>query len=216
MPPIIPSRRDQMMQALAFGANGVRAMATQQQQNISTPSGQVVYSTGILYQQGTSTNYTTGYGWEIPSNGLGSAPAMRAGFLTWVSPAGTQLIAGIATFGGDGSVSATLDENGLRFWNANGEVLSSFTTDQILINDTGGNPVTTLPWVLAGEGLLSSGSLSVSETQITANSIVRTYNISGSGTVGALSVSLSAGTGFTVHSTSGADTSKIRWEVVSW
>lgn len=109
MPPIIPPRKEQAAQALAQGARGVRAAASQQQINIANASGLVVFATGILFQQGTSTNYTSGYGAEIPSNGSGSVPIKRAGELTWVSPTlGTQTIVGEAWFDSSGRVNRVI------------------------------------------------------------------------------------------------------------
>jgi hypothetical protein len=55
-----------------------------------------------------------------------------------------------------------------------------------------------------------------SNPNITANSKVRVFNDSPAGTVGALSVAMTAGVGFTINSTSGADTSTIYYEIVSY
>ena len=70
--------------------------------------------------------------------------------------------------------------------------------------------------IASGTATLTAGAVTVANTSITANSIIRVHNISQAGTVGALSVSLTAGTSFTIHSTSGTDTSKVFWEVVSY
>lgn len=70
--------------------------------------------------------------------------------------------------------------------------------------------------IASGTATLVAGAVTVANTSITTSSIIRVHNISQAGTVGALSVSLTAGTSFTVHSTSGADTSKVFWEVVSY
>lgn len=64
--------------------------------------------------------------------------------------------------------------------------------------------------------LVAGSSGSVANTNITANSIVLVHNVSAGGTVGALSVTLSAGVGFTINSTSGTDTSKVHYRIVSY
>lgn len=196
MPPIIPPRREQAMQAFALGATGVRAMATQSQQNISTPTGQVAWASGILHQYppaaGSPTNYTSGYGWEILENGSGSLPVIRGGVINWVSPAGTVEIPGLVLFDSDGLVRNTITISG---W-------SSF--------DSNGNPA-------AGTAALVAGSVSISFPAISASPIdaVRVACQKPAGTPGGLFVSaLTAGVGFTISSTSSADTSTIYWEVI--
>lgn len=70
--------------------------------------------------------------------------------------------------------------------------------------------------IASGTATLVAGAVTVSNASITVNSIIRVHNISKAGTAGALSVTLTAGTSFTVNSTSGTDTSKVYWEVVSY
>lgn len=70
--------------------------------------------------------------------------------------------------------------------------------------------------IVSGTATLTAGSVTVANTSITANSIIRVFNVSQAGTVGALSISLTASTSFTIHSTSGTDTSKVYWEMVSY
>jgi hypothetical protein len=92
------------------------------------------------------------------------------------------------------------------------------------VSDDGGSRVTNLtitqatdlPYVHAGTATLSAGTKAVANTSITANSKVRVWNDSASGTVGALSVAITAGTGFTINSTSGSDASTIYYEIVSY
>lgn len=64
--------------------------------------------------------------------------------------------------------------------------------------------------------LVAGSSGAITDTSITANSVIRTFNRAAGGTVGALSVTLSAGASFTIHSTSGTDTSSVGWEIVSY
>jgi len=62
-----------------------------------------------------------------------------------------------------------------------------------------------------------AGTIAVTDPKITATSKVRLYLRTAGGTVGAPFVSaLSAGTGFTIKSTSSSDTSVIAYEVVSY
>lgn len=64
--------------------------------------------------------------------------------------------------------------------------------------------------------LVAGSSGAIANANITANSVIRTFNRAAAGTVGALSVTLVAGVSFTIHSTSGTDTSSVGWEVVSY
>ncbi len=82
--------------------------------------------------------------------------------------------------------------------------------------DADGNLQAQVPYASAGTVTLAAGAATVTDTNITSESIVRTFNIGGGGTPGALWVGLTAGSGFTVHSTSGSDTSQVRYEVVSY
>lgn len=71
--------------------------------------------------------------------------------------------------------------------------------------------------VISAQVILASGSSgSIANTHITINSIIKVYNISAGGTVGALSVTLAAGTGFTINSTSVIDSSTVYYEIVSY
>lgn len=71
--------------------------------------------------------------------------------------------------------------------------------------------------IASGLATLTAGSSgAISNAAITANSIIRTFNVTAGGTVGALSVTKVPGTSFTIHSTSGTDTSTVYWEVVSY
>ena len=72
---------------LAAGPNGVRALASQQDIAICDPDGLVTYRQGQLHQWPPASEsppgFTVGYGWEIPTNGLGSAPSQRGGQITY-------------------------------------------------------------------------------------------------------------------------------------
>lgn len=64
---------------------------------------------------------------------------------------------------------------------------------------------------------LVAGTVTVSDTAITANSIIRLSNRTIGGTPGAFYVSSRvAGTSFTITSTSGTDTSVVYYEIVSY
>lgn len=95
------------------------------------------------------------------------------------------------------------------------------TTDQLVVclqNDQGAYSWVPLQTsVRSGTATLAAGtSGSIADTKITASSLIRLTNIGAGGTVGALSVALAAGTGFTINSTSNVDTSKVFWEIVSY
>lgn len=72
------------------------------------------------------------------------------------------------------------------------------------------------PMVSSGLLTLVGGTKAVANTAITVGSILRLTRQATGGTLGQLSIALSAGTGFTVNSSSGSDTSTIYYEVVSY
>lgn len=67
----------------------------------------------------------------------------------------------------------------------------------------------------SGTATLVAGTVAVAYPNITANSIVRLSRQAAGGTLGAMSVALTAGTGFTINSNSGSDTSTVFWEIVT-
>jgi hypothetical protein len=77
-------------------------------------------------------------------------------------------------------------------------------------------PASDLPYVAAGTVTLAAGTVTVANTVITANTIVRIYRTTTGGTTGQLSYTLSAGTSFTVNSSSGSDTSSVYYEIVNY
>lgn len=83
-------------------------------------------------------------------------------------------------------------------------------------NDSTGTARLIVSSVASSTATLTAGSVTISNASITANSIVKAWSIAGAGTEGALYVTLSAGSGFTIHSTSGTDTSKVYYEIVSY
>lgn len=272
MPGIILARHDRALQALAQGANGVRALQTQAQQNISTPTGQVAWRTGQLLQYpDPSTNpiaFTAGYGWEVPASFDPAQPAVRSGIVSWVggtsngstlaasASAGANTVSSNASYSagayvqidtgasaegiqvtgvsGSGPYTLTLaapllhDHSsgaaiallyqrtifGMILFNASGQVAQTFTTTGQQSWDESGFLLADTPFVDAGTVTLAAGTATVSLASVGSNSIIRVFNISASGTVGALSVTLGVGT-FTINSTSATDASKVRWEVVA-
>lgn len=74
-----------------------------------------------------------------------------------------------------------------------------------------------VPFVASGTVTLTAGAASVTDTNITANSLIRLYLVTAGGTVGAPFVaSKTAATGFGVQSSSNTDTSTLRYEIVSY
>lgn len=67
----------------------------------------------------------------------------------------------------------------------------------------------------SGSSTLVAGTATVAYPSIAATSIIRLNRQAAGGTLGQLSVVLTAGTGFTTNSNSGTDTSTIFWEIVS-
>jgi len=73
-----------------------------------------------------------------------------------------------------------------------------------------------MPSVASGTVTLAAGTVTVANTEITAGSIVRLNRQAAGGTLGELSVALTAGTSFTVNSSSATDTSTVYYEIVSY
>lgn len=73
-------------------------------------------------------------------------------------------------------------------------------------------------WVAArGAAVLSSGSVAVADAKITANSVVRAWHGTITGTAGAIQpVTKNAGVGFTITSDAAGDNNPVYWEVVSY
>ncbi len=68
-----------------------------------------------------------------------------------------------------------------------------------------------------GTAVLVAGTVTVADTSVTVNSVIRCTNKTAGGTVGVPFVSArSAGTSFTITSTSGTDTSTVQYDVVSY
>ena len=68
-----------------------------------------------------------------------------------------------------------------------------------------------------GTAVLAAGTKAVTEPRVTANSVIFVTTLTAGGTVGAPFVaSKTAGTGFTITSTSGTDTSTIAYRVYAW
>jgi hypothetical protein len=68
----------------------------------------------------------------------------------------------------------------------------------------------------SGTVTLVAGTVDVANTAITTNSIVRYSRQAAGGTLGNLSIANTAGTKFTINSSSSSDTSKVYYEVVSY
>jgi len=86
--------------------------------------------------------------------------------------------------------------------------LKTFVTNsKQQLKSTGGAP-------LVGNATLVAGTKAVACTDITANSIVMLTRKTIGGTVGNLSYTLTASTGFTINSSSATDTSVISWTII--
>jgi hypothetical protein len=78
-------------------------------------------------------------------------------------------------------------------------------------------PLEQLATLNSGVATLVAGTVTVPDPNITANSLIRPSRQAPGGTVGELGIpTLTAGTSFTITSSSSADTSKVLWEVVSY
>jgi len=65
-----------------------------------------------------------------------------------------------------------------------------------------------------GTAVLVAGTIAVANTSVTANTVALITDIGAGGTLGNLSVVLTAGVGFTINSTNALDTSTIAWILV--
>lgn len=67
----------------------------------------------------------------------------------------------------------------------------------------------------SGVATLVGGTVAIANTAITVNSVVLTSRQATGGALGHLSIANTAGTGFAINSSSGSDTSKVYWQVIS-
>jgi hypothetical protein len=65
-----------------------------------------------------------------------------------------------------------------------------------------------------GQANLTAGSVTIANTSVTVHTVIFLSNNALSGTAGALYATITAGTGFVIHSTSGTDTSTVSWMAV--
>jgi hypothetical protein len=75
--------------------------------------------------------------------------------------------------------------------------------------------LTSIVPVANGVAVLVAGAVTITNASVTATAIIKVWNYGGAGTVGALSVTAAAGS-FTIHSSSGTDTSKVLYEIVAF
>ena len=107
-----------------------------------------------------------------------------------------------------------------------GSASSPYLYDGVYLSETSPNyssvtafrviPLAPAPASLAsGTATMAAGTIAVAYPNITAASVVRLVRQTAGGTLGHLSVALTAGTGFTINSSSGTDTSTVFWEIVT-
>jgi hypothetical protein len=65
-----------------------------------------------------------------------------------------------------------------------------------------------------GQATLSSGTVTVANTSVTANTRIFVAHATLGGTLGHLTTTLIAATSFTINSSSGSDTSVVNWMLV--
>ncbi|HEU5026607.1 MAG TPA: hypothetical protein VFV01_16950 [Spirillospora sp.] len=76
--------------------------------------------------------------------------------------------------------------------------------------------ITSTQVLTSGTATLAAGTVSVADTRITASSVIRLNRQAAGGTLGEMSVALTAGTGFTINSSSNVDTSSVFYEVITY
>ena len=75
-----------------------------------------------------------------------------------------------------------------------------------------GTQLSAIPAVRAGTATLVGGTVSVSRPDVTGSTVVLVSRLTPGGTLGQLSVpTVSNGTGFTITSSSGSETSSVAW-----
>jgi hypothetical protein len=130
-------------------------------------------------------------------------------------------------YNNNGQADATISSGGTNgFILPDGSVVSSLVLKagqlaHCIANVNGTNSlyiyVVTLNAAKTGTATLVGGTVTVADTKITANSVIRLSSKTRSGTPGALFVSAAVvGTSFTISSTSSSDTSTVYYEIVTY
>lgn len=167
-------------------------------------------ASGVVSGGGTHT-----IGVEVINGALG-IPAWVALYvdgakeLTWGLSAAQQSALTFQTGNGSppftpGGFASVMD--GLVFYSDQVTAVTWFTAQ---------DAVPPLPSVTSGTVSLVAGTVTVANSEITSNSILRLNRQTAGGTLGELSASLTAGTSFTIQSASSTETSAIYYEIVSY
>lgn len=98
-------------------------------------------------------------------------------------------------------------EDGFFIQDANSSYVTAFS-----VIDAVADPA----YLASGTATLVGGTIAVVNTRITATSVIRYWRTTAGGTLGNLSLALSAGVGFTINSSSGTDTSAVYYEIVTY
>ncbi|MBX9392276.1 hypothetical protein K4749_01345 [Streptomyces sp. TRM72054] len=111
--------------------------------------------------------------------------------------------------GGAGAVDVALFRNG----SAQLQTINDFVSEGNLICDVAGKGLRIKEGANARMGVatLVAGTVTVSNTSVTANTRIILSRSTTGGTTGDLSYTVSAGTSFTINSSSGTDTSTVVW-----
>jgi hypothetical protein len=134
-----------------------------------------------------------------------------------ISRAGSDVIAGTGagattkalTYAGEAVVFVS---NGTNKWTVRCSDTPSAQVTAAITAAT--SPITP---VATGTATLVAGAATVSNTSVTANAVIRLSHSTRGGTPGAVYVSaITGGASFVITSTSGTDTSKVRYEIVSY
>lgn len=133
-------------------------------------------------------------------------PVAAKVFIDGVFACGAAIPQGLAALGAAGGATWPLYEDGVGILD---NALSSVSL--FYVRDSQPDP----PSQQAGTATLVAGTVTVANTAITANSVIRYWRTTAGGTLGFLSLTLTAGTSFTITSSSGTDTSTIYYEIVS-
>lgn len=114
--------------------------------------------------------------------------------------------------GGAGAVDTALFRDG----SARLHTINDFVSEGNLIVDVAGKGLRVKEGANArsGTATLVAGTVTVSNTSVTASTRIHLTRAATGGTVGHLSYTVSAGVSFTISSSSGTDTSTINWLLV--
>jgi hypothetical protein len=159
--------------------------------NVNSAGGFFLYASAVVTVRGSGLS-------------IGGSNANAGGVLRCKSP--DFPVATTATYVGKNNGDMAYNTNGSASYGV-GPVVCDGTTWRSMFNTA----------TKTGTATLAAGTITVADTSITANSVIRVANKTIGGTPGSLYVSAkTAGTSFAITSTSGTDTSVVQYDILSY